>query len=82
MIEVACENMPVAATPEAIAAAASPLAGIHLDFAAHLEPWVSEEHFKGAKLKYGCVGGGSLRRCGGRQWQYAKAPGESALSRA
>ena len=50
MIEVACENMPVAATPEAIAAAASPLAGIHLDFAAHLEPWVPEEHFKGAKL--------------------------------
>ena len=86
VIEVACENMPMAATPEVIAAVAAARAGIprgiHLIFAAHLEPWVSEEHFKGAKLKYGCVGGGSLRRCGGRQWQYAKAPGESALSRA
>ena len=62
VIEVACENMPVAATSEAIAAAAAARAAIHLDFAAHLEPWVPEEHFKGAKLKYGFVGGGSVRR--------------------
>jgi hypothetical protein len=43
MIEVTCENMPMVATPEVIATAAAARAGIHLDFAAHLEPWVSEQ---------------------------------------
>ena len=35
VIEVACESMPVAATSEAIAAAAAARAAIHLDFEAH-----------------------------------------------
>ncbi len=36
-------------------------AGIQLDFAAQLKPWVPDEHFKGAKMKYGFVGGGSVQ---------------------
>ena len=63
VIEVACAQMPLAATSTAIAAAAAARARIHLNFAAHLEPWMPEDFFKGAKLKYGFVGGGSVRRC-------------------
>ena len=63
VIEVACAQMPLAATSTAIAAAAAARARIHLNFAAHLEPWMPETFFLGAKLKYGFVGGGSVRRC-------------------
>jgi hypothetical protein len=63
--------MLVVATPEAITAEEAAWAGIQLDFAAQLKPRVPDEHFKGAKMKYGFVGGGSvrairqgLRRCG------------------
>ena len=63
VIEVACAQMPLAATSTAIAAAAAARARIQLSFAAHLEPWMPETFFLGAKLKYGFVGGGSVRRC-------------------
>ena len=41
----------------AVAATLEARAAIHLNFAAHLEPWVPETFFQGEKLKYGCVGG-------------------------
>jgi hypothetical protein len=41
--------MPLAATSTAIAAAAAARARIHLNFAAHLEPWMPETFFLGAK---------------------------------
>jgi hypothetical protein len=50
--------MLVVATPEAITAEEAAWAGIQLDFAAQLKPRVPDEHFKGAKMKYGFVGGG------------------------
>jgi hypothetical protein len=63
--------MLVVATQEAITATEAAWAGIQLDFAAQLKPRVPDEHFKGAKMKYSFVGGGSvrairqgLRRCG------------------
>jgi hypothetical protein len=49
VIEVACAQMPLAATSTAIAAAAAARARIHLNFAAHLEPWMPETFFLGAK---------------------------------
>jgi hypothetical protein len=49
------------ATPEAITAEEAAWAGIQLDFAAQLKPRVADEHFKGAKMKYGFVGGGSVQ---------------------
>ena len=63
MLEVSVQLMPVEAQRAARDAAGRAQLAEEIDFAAHLEPWMPETFFLGAKLKYGFVGGGSVRRC-------------------
>ena len=62
VLELSVQRMPVEAPQAAWDAAGRAQQAEEIDFEAHLEPWMPETFFLGAKLKYGFVGGGSVRR--------------------
>jgi hypothetical protein len=63
VLELSVQVMPVEAPQAARDAAGRAQQAEEINFAAHLEPWMPETFFLGAKLKYGFVGIGSVRRC-------------------
>ena len=62
VLEVSVQLMPVEAPQAAWDAAGRAQQAEEIDFEAHLCPWEPETFFLGDKLKYGCVGGGSVRQ--------------------